>query len=225
MMTKSQILSPFDRRLRPNPWNTNHVSPVNEAKLDEAIKRLGIFKPIIVREFAESEDLEILGGEHRWQGAQRLKLKELPVMNLGIIDDKKAKEISLADNARFGTDDTLALSELMKDIGGETEWQKFLPYTDDDLKAIFSSADIALDELELDSSFDKNEEKDEAPEPAPPKAPKTHTIMRFKVSLADAERLTEMIAQTQRDHGLTAEDDATNAGDALVHLLLGSSGV
>ncbi|SER26523.1 ParB/RepB/Spo0J family partition protein/type I secretion C-terminal target domain (VC_A0849 subclass) [Faunimonas pinastri] len=216
----AEALSLDPALLRANDWNTNFVSPENETKLDEAIKRFGFFKPIIVREVGD--DYEILGGEHRWESAQRLGLKEVPVMNLGPIDDQKAKEISLADNARYGADDTLSLADLLKDIGTADDLQQFLPYTDADITSIFSSVDIALDELELDENFDKSAEIEEPPAA---KAPKTHTVMRFKVSIGDSERLTALIAQTQKRFGYTSSDDLTNAGDALIHLVMGAEGL
>jgi hypothetical protein len=144
--------------------------------------------------------LEIIGGEHRWIAAKKIGLKEIPVINLGPISDEKAKEISVIDNARYGTDDTLALADLLKSIGDVGDLQDFLPYAADDLASIFSSADIALDELDIDQDFEK---ADISPEPPAAKAPKTHTIMRFKVSLKDAETLTKLIATTQKQHGPT----------------------
>ena len=39
------------------------------------------------------------------------------------------------------------------------------------------------------------------------------------MTLGDAERLTALIAETQKIQGLTTSDELTNAGDALVHLL------
>jgi hypothetical protein len=99
-------------------------------------------------------------------------------------------------------------------------WSKFLPYTESDLKSIFSSVDIALDELELPENF----EEDHKPEAAPEKAAKTHTIMRFKVTIADSEKITELSAKIQKRQGFTAADELTNAGDALVHVMFGGSG-
>lgn len=219
MKPKFASVSPGD--LRANPWNVNRVTPDNEAKIEESLKRYGgFFKPIICRETPAG--LEILGGEHRWEIAQRLGYQTVPVYNLGLISDEKAKEISLIDNARYGADDTLALSELLKDLGSSDDLQSFLPYSDADLTAIFQSSNIDLDDLALDEPDEKTPE--EAPEEKQAKAPKTHTIMRFKVSLADAEKITQMITETQKDHGLTAADDLTNAGDALVHLLVAGQG-
>lgn len=211
---KSTYVSPD--KLRSNPWNSNIVSPENEKKLDEAIRRLGFIKAIIVREV--DGELEILGGEHRRDSAKRIGLAEVPIFNLGPIDDVKAKEISLADNARYGADDTLQLAAILEDLNGE-DIATFLPYTDSELESIANSVSIALDDLELDEEFDA---KDEKPEPPAAKAPKTHTIMRFKVALSDAERLTGLLAKTQKRFGFTTADELTNAGDALIHLLVGA---
>lgn len=212
-MTKALSLSPD--KLQPNPWNTNIVSPENEAKLDAAIRRFGFFKPITVREH-EDGHYEILGGEHRWEAAKRLGLKQVPIFSVGKVDDRTAKEIMLADNARYGADDTISLAELLSEIGEPEEIQQYLPWTESDLTQIFSSVDIALDELELADDFDA---KDEKPEETASKLPKTHTILRFKVSIPDSERITDMITKIQKSHDFTKADELTNAGDALVHLL------
>lgn len=213
---KAQALEVSPDALRPNPWNTNHCSVENETRLENSLDRFdGLFKPILVREVAGVDGYEILGGEHRWIVAKRRKLATVPIWNLGLIPETKAKEISIADNARYGADDTLALSELFKDLGESPEViQSYLPYADVDIQSIFSATDIALDDLALDEEI-----ADAAPEPVAPKAPKTHSIMRFKVSIEDAERIAERIAATQRDYGYSSSDQLTNAGDALVHLL------
>lgn len=223
-----KLLSLSPSQLRANPWNTNVVSPENEAKLDESIRRNGFFKPVIVREIDEmlltappQAVYEVIGGEHRWQSGIRLGMAEIPVVNLGKISDDKAKEISIIDNARYGDDDMVSYAALLKDLGGVSELQDFLPYSDDDFAVIFSSSDIALDDLEIDESFEKEQESQPDNEPPAVRAPKTHTIMRFKVSNQDAARITGLVAKTQKAQGLTGSDELTNAGDALVHLLVG----
>jgi hypothetical protein len=202
--------------LRKNPWNTNKASPEAEAKIRKSIERNGMFKPILVRRVEGQGGYEIIGGEHRWEQAVALGYTEIACANLGLIDTRRAKEIGVLDNARYGADDTLSFAELLKEIGDIGDLQEFLPYGSADLDAIFSASVIALDDLELDENFEKIADEPEAPAP---KAPKTHTVMRFKVGLGDAERLTALIASTQKTHGYTAADELTNAGDALVHLL------
>lgn len=204
-----------------NPWNTNIMTPDGEAKLDNSLRRFGCYKPIVVREIDVDGEtrFEIIGGEHRAQSALRIGLAKVPIMNLGPIGDKEAKEISLADNARYGADDTLALAQLLNELGDAKDIQQFLPFTNEDLSSIFNAEAIDLDELEIEEKFD-TDEKPAEPEPPALKVPKTHTIMRYKVSLGDAERIAELIARTKTAYGYTAGDDLTNAGDALVHLLL-----
>ncbi|MBA8881706.1 ParB/RepB/Spo0J family partition protein [Phyllobacterium myrsinacearum] len=212
---KTELLDP--NTLQKNPWNTNITTPENDAKLEESIKKFGFIRPILVREVEEG--LQILGGEHRWEIAKKLGIDVL-ILNLGALDDPTAKQVSILDNTRYGTDDTLAFAELLKELSGYDDLQ-YLPYSDADFEEIFSTTHIALDDLGIEENFDNDEEIDNTP--PEPKAPKTHTVMRFKVPILDAERITAKIAETRRDHDLNSADELTNAGDALVHLLVSRS--
>lgn len=209
---KQGVANPVD--LYPNPWNTNRVAPENESKIDASIKRLGVFKPIIVRELGDGS-LQILGGEHRRDSAIRLGLEAVPIINLGAISDTKAKEIGIADNGRYGNDDTLQLAELLESLGGADELSSFLPYTDSDFTSIFSSVNIALDDLDLDDSTP-------APSAPPTKAPQTHAVMRFKVPVGDVAVITERVEKVMKQQRFQDEDSLTNAGNALVHIFTNS---
>lgn len=200
--------------LKPNPWNTNIVTPENEEKIEASIKRFGLFRPIVARQL-EDGHLEILGGEHRWTVAKRLGYKAVPVVNLGKIDDKKAKEIGLVDNGRYGEDDALALSELLKELGSTDDILAFLPYSGDELENLFSTSSIALDDLDIP------EDDGSVPDLPAAKAAQTHQIMRFKVPVEDSDFVQRMIEQTMKTQGFTDDDSMTNAGHALVHLLKG----
>lgn len=198
------------KTLKPNPWNVNVMSPDNEEKLETSIKRFGMFKPAIVRELQDGF-LQIIGGEHRVQAAVRLGIKEVPIVNLGKISDEKAKEISLVDNGRFGHDDTLRLAELLEGLGDVDELSSFMPYTESDLTAIFSSSSIALDALDLS-------EEDESPKLPTEKAIQTHQILRFKIPVEDVGMVTAVIESIAKTQKFTQGDSLSNAGDALVHL-------
>lgn len=207
---KVEMLNPA--LLHPNPWNTNIVSPENQSKLEESVKRFGMFKPIVVREQADG-GLEIIGGEHRWDAARSLGYAEVPVVNLGRISDKKAKEIGLVDNGRYGADDTLQLAGLLDDLGlGATELSSFMPYSESDFASIFSSVNISLDDLDL-------EDTDESPVTPAQKPAQTHQIMRFKVPMDDVGVITDLIEKTMKEQRFTDEDSLSNAGNALVHIL------
>lgn len=197
--------------LRPNPWNTNVVSPDNERKLAASIERFGFFKPILVRTLDDGT-LEVLGGEHRWQAAAAAGHETVPVINLGKLDDKTAKEISLVDNGRYGADDTLQLAELLESLGPTTELSSFMHFDDQELEHIFSTVSIAIDDLEIG-----DEEETPPPLPATRKT-QDFQIMRFKVPVGDVAKVTDTINAIMKAQKLTEDDSLTNAGLALVHL-------
>lgn len=201
--------------LTPNPWNTNVVSPENQAKIVESIKRFGMFKPILCREL-ENGQLEIIGGQHRWEAAKELGYSDIPVISLGQIDDKKAKEISLVDNGRYGVDDGLKLSELLRELGNVDE---FLPISEADLNQIFQAATVDWDMI---GAHEDDEEIEEQIEQATRNTP-DFQIMRFKVPIADAQHVKAIIDGIIRKHNLSDRDSLTNAGDALVILCEGLS--
>lgn len=196
--------------LKPNPWNTNHVSSENEAKIDVSVKRFGMFKPVLVRTLPDGT-LQIIGGQHRVESAMRLKLATIPYHNLGKISDTKAKEIGLVDNGRYGTDDVLQLAELLEGLGGVEDIAAFMPYSDTELASIFSSVSIELDDLDLP-------EDTGAPSEAPARAIQTHQVMRFKVPSGDVATITEAIDKVMKEQRFIEEDSLSNAGNALVHI-------
>lgn len=196
--------------LRPNPWNVNTVDSMNEEKISASIQRLGYFKPIIIRTLPDGTK-EILAGEHRVRAALRAGDTEVPVLDLGEIDDEKAKEISLVDNARYGTDDALRLSELLKSLGSEDELASFLPYSEAEFASIFATDSIDLDELDLPDDVEDHVD-------IPTAKVQTHQVMRFKVPIADADSVTNIIEAIMKTQGYTEADSLTNAGDALVFL-------
>jgi ParB-like chromosome segregation protein Spo0J len=199
--------------LRPNGYNVNVVSPDNEAKIDESVKRFGLFKPVLVRELKDGT-LEIVGGEHRWRSAQRLKMESVPYMNLGKISDREAAEIGLVDNGRYGAEDSMRLAGLLEAIGAEIpDLSSFMPYSEADFNAIFATSRVALDELDFDT---------DTPDPIElptSRAVQTHQILRFKMTLEDAEALTAKIKKIMKTHGFKDSDELTNAGDALLHMI------
>ena len=198
-------------KLQGNPWNPNILDAASEAKLDASLKRLGFFKPIIARQLLAG-GLEIIGGHHRWESAIRLGIKEVPVINLGYIEEATAKEIGLADNGRWGHDDAGKLAEVFAELDID-ELTDFLPYSANDLSAIIATSEIDIDDLNLDDD-------DDIPL-GDTAGPPTDTIMRFKVPIKDAEDISAKIGKVTKEQGFDGSNALTNAGDALVYLLLG----
>jgi ParB family transcriptional regulator, chromosome partitioning protein len=196
--------------LQPNPWNTNRITdPANEQKLRESLQRLGQFKPVIVRTL-ENGQLEILGGEHRWRGAIQLGWDTVPIINLGRIDDHRAKEIGLVDNGRYGEDDPIGLSALLRDLGNDIF--TILPVSDFDLAALEKVSSINLDDLDKTPPEQLPNLNDLKPAPS-------SQVMRFKVPVADVAWVTTMIEQEMKRGNYTDEDALSNAGNAFVALL------
>lgn len=195
--------------LRPNPFNTNRVSPPEMEKLEASLERFGWVRPVIVRQV--DAGLEILGGHHRVMAARSLGYITVPCVNLGEISDRQAREIGLVDNARYGSDDGAELAKLIADLGGAETLSEFLPINEDDLEAL----SVGASDDEIDDLLN-----DDGPAPEPEKKPaKTHAMMRFKVPVDDADAISDAINEVMSENHLTESDSLTNAGDALVHLV------
>jgi len=215
-MSDIQIEHIDPSKLVANSWNPNVVDPVNQDKIRASIEKDGFFKPVLVRENSVG-NLEIIGGEHRVKAAIDMKLADVPVVNLGTVDDGQAKRIGQIDNARYGDDNLEALARLLADgeMGTAEELISVLPIDEAELADFMShiTMDDALKELE---NLDVESDLLDLDVPAPSK---THQILRFKVTMDDAEDISELITKTKHEQKFLEADDLTNAGDALVHLL------
>lgn len=212
-MIKPRMMEVPPGSLKPNPWNSNYVPPDNEAKLRESMLRFGCYKPVVVRELADGT-LQILGGQHRSAMAAELGIAVVPVANLGRMDDKTAKAIGLADNGRYGEDDPLKLLEILKDIGAN-DAETFLPFDEKDLASLFS-----LDKIDLDTDLDLDGGDDIPDAPPEVKPTLTHQLLRFKVPIADAQRVGDLLDKLIKAKGYSKDSDSlAAAGMALVDIV------
>lgn len=209
---KIEYLAPGD--LVPNPWNSNRVGPDMEARLEASIREFGFIKPIVVRRLT-TDELQIIGGEHRVRKAVEMGIPTIPVVVLEDISDKRAKAMGLADNGRYGEDDALKLAEILGDL--EPELLELLPFDDQDLAGIFASSSIDLDAL----GFDEDDKPaGDLPSADAPRPTITHELMRFKVPVEDRERVEKFMAHVVKTKGLAAEADSmVAAGMALVEII------
>jgi ParB family chromosome partitioning protein len=153
------------KTLKPNPWNSNRVSPENMRKLEASIRDLGFVTAVIVRELSDGS-LQILGGQHRVETAVDMGLSKVPIINVGAIDDAKAKKIGLIDNSRYGNDDTIRLAKIYEEIGlSSEELAEFLPWSQLDFDTISAAVNIDLDALDMMQDGD-----DDTPDLDDPKA-------------------------------------------------------
>lgn len=208
-MSQLHIEYRLARDLVPNPFNPNRVEASMLDRLRTSLDRLGTFKPIVVRELQDGS-YQILGGYHRALIAQE-RDEQVPVVNLGTVPDQTAKEIALADNHSWGQNDPELFVELMRSMEVDlAELSTFLPGHYEDIQVDLSAvAEIDLDSLGLEPDLDTPASK-----PTP-----THTTLKFRVPLEDAERVTELVQRTVVEQGFDGGSSAENAGDALVFLL------
>lgn len=212
MKTNGKAIQVDPRLLTFSPWNVNSVSTENMEKLKESVKRNGIFRPVVVREMPDGT-YQVIAGEHTTRVSMELGHETIDVYNLGRITEKQAKEISIIDNQHYGVEDTFGLGELLKEIDANPA--EFLPFSDEALNTIFRSTQIDLDSLELD---DEDLIPDYKPDEVQERARVDHQIMRFKVPIADCERVTRTIEAIIKRQGLKDRDSMLAAGMALVHL-------
>ena len=212
---QTQLISP--KELQRNPWNSNRVSPENMAKLKASIADLGFVSAVVVRELPTGE-LQILGGQHRVETAVEMGLKEVPCINVGRITDAHAKKIGLVDNARYGIDDTISLAKIFDEIGMTSDQlAEFLPFTEQDFESITKAVSYDLDNLDM---LDEDDMDVDVEEVKSKRVEKTHDVLKFRVTLADAERIRQRIESTMKSEGLVDDDELTAAGSALALLLL-----
>lgn len=225
MECKTNFLEVETGKLIPNGWNTNSVPIANMDKLKASVERLGLFKPVIVREVGDK--YEILGGEHRWRVAVELGLPTIMIANLGAIDEKTAKQISVVDNERYGEDDAESFSRLLEDIQLDLDYSfADLAPIEDILKDVMPSisSESAFRELEaLSSEMGMSSGMDESePEPLRDRAEKTEIgksqMMRFKVSADAAETIESVIAAVIRDEGIKTGNKMEDVGEAFLFI-------
>lgn len=205
------------RLLHKNRWNPNKMSPEEEAKLRNSLQKHGHVRPILVRELADGK-LEIVGGEHRVEVSIDLGMKEVPVINLGKIDDATAKRTLMIDNSRYGHDDAGLLSELLAGLGSVDELAEWMTLDVDELGALLGAAETAVEDEHLLGTLEELEELDTSDEPAPTKEVQTHQTMKLKVPVEDAEFVKETIERIIKEQGITDSDSAIRAGEALIWL-------
>jgi len=208
------------RDLKQNPWNPNEVDPINREKIRNSLRQEGFFKPVLVRTLPDGT-LEIIGGAHRVEEAIALGFTKVPATNLGEIEEARAKRITLLDNGRYGEDNHEKLSQLLSDgIGSIEELLAILPIDEAELTGYFDHDNDLQNQLDsLSDLTDDDFDSGEIDLGIKDKPSKTHEILRFKVSVDDAEEIRDTINRITKEQGFTESDALTNAGDAFVWLL------
>lgn len=150
------------RDIHPNTWNYRGMTDAMFQKEVTSIKTYGYIRPILVRARAGG-GFEILDGEHRWRATDSLGFEEIDVDDLGTVDDRTAKKLTIVLNETHGEVRYDDLSKLVAELdaqGGHEDLLTELPFPDAELKALLMlpmSPDY--DETSLDD-IDDGEERE-----------------------------------------------------------------
>lgn len=172
--------------LRANNYNPNKMNSFMYAKAMESIQTHGFVNPVIVR-----HGREIVDGEHRWLVALDLGLPEIPIFDLGEVDDVEAKKLTILLNELRGQALPEQMGDLLKDLMKDTSVEDLLrelPYTEEmfrgftDLGPLPDLAPQPADEMGLGS----------APEPE-----RRWVERLYRLPLAAAMVLDQALAQAK----------------------------
>jgi len=152
--TSDVKMVPVDSLTEPN-WNYRIHTERGIEALCESIRRVGYIDPIIVW-----KDGLIIAGGARWKAAQKLELKEVPIIDRSDLTEAQAKWYSLASNrvAEFNGYDEMLRYELAKALEEQFE---------EDLEPLFTEEELE-ERRQWIEDFDVEEpeevEEEESPE-------------------------------------------------------------
>ncbi len=134
------------------------------SKAIESIKEYGFIDPVTVRPNPSgSPRFQILDGEHRWRAGRDLGLGEIPYFDVGVIDDQKAKKLTIVLNELHGQYDPKGMGDLLNDLlsrESPADLLRTVPFTEEALAGMVGLKDF--DWKGLDTPVRKPKE-DEAP--------------------------------------------------------------
>tara|TARA_R110002020_G_scaffold83406_2_gene207582 strand:- start:1432 stop:1980 length:549 start_codon:yes stop_codon:yes gene_type:complete len=135
--------------LKPAVYNPRQIKPEALEDLTKSLKQFGFVDPIVAR----LKDHMIIGGHQRYQAAQLLKYKTVPVVYLDI-SENDAKVLNVALNKISGDWDKPKLSSLIQEL-------EALADIDASLTG-FNESDIEkmLEDLQLTDGMDIEDQSD-----------------------------------------------------------------
>lgn len=136
--------------LQPNPWNPNRQTDFMYERERQSIREFGFIDPITVRSANEHGPLlhlQIVDGEHRWKAAKAEKIEKVPIMDLGVVPDARAKILTdLLNNLRGKSDPKLWADMIQSALDVDASLATLLPYSEQDITAMLASAAPVVDD-------------------------------------------------------------------------------
>lgn len=142
--------------VKPNRHNYNVQSSETFNKLVENVREFGFVEPVIVRSL-EGGQKEIINGEHRYHGALQLGMTEISIVDLGVVDDARAKQLTITLNELGGKPDQVRLAELLRDIHAAEgvsleDLERLMPYSGKELDMLITAVDFSFANLSTDDT-------------------------------------------------------------------------
>ncbi len=145
VVTEPRLLwVPIDS-LRPNDWNPNAMDAFMFEKAVASIRQFGFVDPITCRTL--NPGYEIIDGEHRWLAARQEGLSDVPIFDLGVVDDDTAIQLTVVLNETRGTVDPRKLGVLLRDLASRNSKEKLLaalPYSREAFDRLSGMASLDL---------------------------------------------------------------------------------
>jgi len=191
---------PIDQ-IEPNPWNPNRMSKREFEALKQEIQKRGQIYPIVVREL-ENGKYQIIDGEHRWKAMKELGYRTIKIINLGKVDDRLAKILTVNLNQIRGEFDIEALYTLIESMISKEEidpniLKEEMPLLEEDIDIVIQSLNINTRYIEL--STKKKDKK------------KTYKLVLKFTTEKEYERVVNFLSQ----YGKSPEEAIVNIIDIL----------
>jgi ParB-like nuclease domain len=146
--------------LIPNPWNPNAMDTEMFSKAIESIHRFGFVDPVTVREVG-LDGYQIIDGEHRVRAAKEhsgactktthVGMTQLPITNLGMIDDHAAKQLTIVLNETRGEPEAKKLGVVLTSLLAAEplpELLQLLPFSQARFEELAELPKVDWDDLE-----------------------------------------------------------------------------
>ena len=192
----------------PNDYNYNEMSPEMVTKEEEAFKRFGVIRSILVRTLAPNY-YSIIDGEHRYDILKRSGATKILIRDLGYISDEEAKSLTIVLDEIKGQTDFIKTAELFASIKDYTleDITSFLPYKPSELQTMIDAIDF--DFTEYGSPTDPWEDD----------MVERYVVVSCRVPKDDAGGLDTKAEALAADLGIKDKKESIQLGRVFTHLL------
>ncbi|MBA7535343.1 Nucleoid occlusion protein [subsurface metagenome] len=103
-------------KLFPSDDNPNRQTGDTFGALVKSIQELGFVEPILVRRRADSDEYDIVSGDHRWQAAKVLSMEKVPCVAVDDLSDDQVGILLVRMNAIRGNIDPVKFTKLFNKL-------------------------------------------------------------------------------------------------------------